>query len=238
MAFITATDGVAPQITGAIRQAAHSTGISFEYLLTTAHIESNLNPAAQASTSSAKGLYQFIDQTWLATMKQAGAALGYGHYADAIIANGDGHYEVADPAMRAAIMRLRNDPQASAMMAGASPAPIPRWQLEHRPSADRRRALHRAFPRPRRRRQADQCRDDAAARQCRRDVSAGGGGQPEHFLRQLRPPRSVGEVYGKLTGGLRSRARLRSLRNAGWSRRQMPHRRECAVRTRRRCPLQ
>ena len=30
-------------------------------------------PSAQASTSSAKGLYQFIEQTWLATMKQDGA---------------------------------------------------------------------------------------------------------------------------------------------------------------------
>ena len=64
------TASAAPQITGAIRQAAQSTGISFEYLLTTAKIESNLNPSAQASTSSAKGLYQFIDQTWLGTMKQ------------------------------------------------------------------------------------------------------------------------------------------------------------------------
>ena len=76
MAIHPATAGAAPQIAGAIRQAAHSTGISFEYLLTTAQIESNLNPAAQASTSSAKGLYQFIDQTWLGTMKQDGAALG------------------------------------------------------------------------------------------------------------------------------------------------------------------
>ncbi len=74
--FNPATASAAPQITGAIRQAAQSTGISFEYLLTTAQIESNLNPSAQASTSSAKGLYQFIDQTWLGTMKQDGAALG------------------------------------------------------------------------------------------------------------------------------------------------------------------
>ncbi|MGB8118009.1 MAG: transglycosylase SLT domain-containing protein, partial [Pseudolabrys sp.] len=73
----------APQVTGAIRQAAQSTGISFEYLLTTAKIESNFNPTAQASTSSAKGLYQFIDQTWLGTMKQDGAALGLAGYADA-----------------------------------------------------------------------------------------------------------------------------------------------------------
>src|SRR4029079_15506809 len=81
--------------------------------------ESNLNPSAQASTSSAKGLYQFIDQTWLGTMKQDGAALGLGRYADAITRAPDGHYEVADPAMRAAILRLRTDPQASAMLGGA-----------------------------------------------------------------------------------------------------------------------
>ena len=119
MAVNPATASAAPQITGAIRQAAQSTGISFEYLLTTAKIESNLNPSAQASTSSAKGLYQFIDQTWLGTMKQDGAALGLGRFADAITRAPDGHYEVADPAVRAAILRLRTDPQASAMLAGA-----------------------------------------------------------------------------------------------------------------------
>jgi hypothetical protein len=119
MAIHPATAGGGPQITGAIRQASQSTGISFEYLLTTAQIESNMNPSAQASTSSAKGLYQFIDQTWLGTMKQDGAALGLGQYADAISRSSDGHYEVSDPAMRAAILRLRNDPQASAMLAGA-----------------------------------------------------------------------------------------------------------------------
>jgi len=119
MAVHPANSAAAPQITGAIRQAAQSTGISFEYLLTTAQIESNLNPTAQASTSSAKGLYQFIDQTWLGTMKQDGAALGLGQYADAITRSSDGRYVVADPSMRAAILRLRNDPQASAMLAGA-----------------------------------------------------------------------------------------------------------------------
>jgi hypothetical protein len=55
MAVHPATASAAPQVTGAIRQAAQSTGISFEYLLTTAKIESNFNPSAQASTSSAKG---------------------------------------------------------------------------------------------------------------------------------------------------------------------------------------
>jgi hypothetical protein len=119
MAVNPAASGGTPQITGAIRQAAQSTGISFDYLLTTAKIESNFNPSAQASTSSAKGLYQFIDQTWLGTMKQDGAALGLGRYAGAIAKSADGHYDVSDPAMRAAILRLRSDPQVSAMLAGA-----------------------------------------------------------------------------------------------------------------------
>jgi hypothetical protein len=116
---IDAITGAASQITGAIRQAARSTGASFEYLLTTARIESSLNPAAQASSSSAKGLYQFIDQTWLATMKSKGAALGYGRYADAIVQDASGQYDVPDPAARSAIMKLRTDPTASALMAGA-----------------------------------------------------------------------------------------------------------------------
>jgi hypothetical protein len=108
-----------PQIAGAIRQAAATTGTSFEYLLTTAQIESRLNPAAQAPTSSAGGLYQFIDQTWLATVKNAGPSFGLGQYAQAIVQGSDGRFDVPNPAARSAIMTLRNDPQASAMMAAA-----------------------------------------------------------------------------------------------------------------------
>lgn len=119
MAIDSIIANVSTRVAGAIRDAARSTGASFEYLLTAARIESNLNPAAQATTSSATGLYQFIDQTWLATLKSAGPAHGYGQYADAITQGPDGRYEVADPNMRAAIMRLRNDPVVSATMAGA-----------------------------------------------------------------------------------------------------------------------
>jgi hypothetical protein len=102
------------RVAGAIGDAARSTGASFEYLLTAARIESNLNPAAQATTSSAKELYQFIDQPWLATLKNTGPARGYEQYADAITLTPDGHYAVADPNMR-----LHDDPTASATMAGA-----------------------------------------------------------------------------------------------------------------------
>ena len=106
-------------VTGAIRQAAQATGTSFQYLLATAQVESGLNPQAGASTSSARGLFQFIDQTWLATVKQSGAALGYGQYAAAISRTAFGRYEVRDPALRDAILKLRNDPTANAVMAGA-----------------------------------------------------------------------------------------------------------------------
>jgi hypothetical protein len=104
-------------IAGAIKQAAATIGASFEYLLTTAKMESDFNPKAGASTSSAHGLYQFIDQTWLGTVKEAGAQLGYGQYADAITKSSSGSYSVSDPTARAAIMKLKDDPAASSAMA-------------------------------------------------------------------------------------------------------------------------
>lgn len=105
-------------IAGAIKQAASATGASFEYLLATAKMESNFNPQASAGTSSAKGLYQFIEQTWLGTVKEAGPALGYNGYADAIAKSPSGTYSVADPATRASILKLRDDPTIASAMAG------------------------------------------------------------------------------------------------------------------------
>jgi hypothetical protein len=117
----TATAGVDParlRVAGAIKQAASTTGASFEYMVATAKMESDFNPTAGASTSSAHGLYQFIDQTWLGTVKEAGAALGYGQYADAISKSSSGSYSVSDPAARTAIMKLRDDPVVASAMAG------------------------------------------------------------------------------------------------------------------------
>ncbi|CAN7367391.1 transglycosylase SLT domain-containing protein [Bradyrhizobium sp. LjRoot220] len=118
---LNATAGVDPtraRIAGSIKQAASTSGASFEYLLTTAKMESNFNPKAAATTSSARGLFQFIDQTWLGTVKEAGSQLGYGKYADAITRNPSGSYSVSDPAARSAIMKLRDDPDAASSMAG------------------------------------------------------------------------------------------------------------------------
>ncbi len=114
-----ATTDIASKVTNAIREAARLTGAGFDYLLKTATRESNLNPEIKSPTSSATGLFQFIDQTWLETLKNEGPALGYGKYADAIVQTSSGRYVVPDPAMNREIMALRKDPTANAVMAGA-----------------------------------------------------------------------------------------------------------------------
>jgi hypothetical protein len=105
-------------VTGAIRKAAQATGTSFDYLLATARVESDLNPNLTMRSSTATGLFQFIEQTWLGTLKQAGPAFGYGNYANAISQTASGRYVVADPALRNEIMQLRKDPAANALMGG------------------------------------------------------------------------------------------------------------------------
>lgn len=104
--------------TAAIRQASQLTGARFSYLLATAKVESNLDPNAAAKTSSAGGLFQFIDRTWLGTLKEAGPYLGYDRYSNAITRTDDGRYVVSDPSMQREIMALRQDPVANSLMAG------------------------------------------------------------------------------------------------------------------------
>jgi hypothetical protein len=108
---------VSRRVTAAIENAAAKTGVDFGYLVDQARIESGMRPDARAKTSSATGLYQFTKQTWLATVKQHGTAHGLAWAADAITAQGDGHYRVDDPAMRSSILAMRTDPDAAAAMA-------------------------------------------------------------------------------------------------------------------------
>lgn len=100
------------QVRAAIVRAAETTGVDFDYLLAQAKIESSLDPAARAPTSSAAGLYQFTGGTWLATLDRHGTKHGMG-WAEAAITGG----RVSDPGLRAQIMALRFDPSASALMA-------------------------------------------------------------------------------------------------------------------------
>lgn len=111
--------GTNPAVTGAIRQASRLTGTNFQYLVATAQVESRFNPKAAAPTSTARGLFQFVEQTWLATLKEQGPALGYAQAAKAIERAPSGQYVVSDPRLTDRIMRLRFDPTANAVMAGA-----------------------------------------------------------------------------------------------------------------------
>jgi hypothetical protein len=104
-------------VEAAIRRASQSTGVDFDFLMKTARRESAFNPNARAPTSSASGLFQFIEQTWLATVKQHGAKHGYGQYADLIHRGSDGRWRVEGSA-RNVVLDLRFDPQAASLMAG------------------------------------------------------------------------------------------------------------------------
>ena len=106
-------------VTDAIRRGAERTGTSFDYLVATAKRESALDPTAKASTSSAAGLFQFIEQTWLGVVKSDGDKAGIGSYAEAITARPDGTLGVGDAATRQAILKLREDPAVASVMAGA-----------------------------------------------------------------------------------------------------------------------
>ncbi len=105
------------QVHRAIYNAASATGVDFNYLLNQARVESSLNPDAKARTSSATGLYQFIEQSWLGVVAKHGDTHGLGWASSAITRGNDGRYRVADPDMRAAILDLRRDPDAAAAMA-------------------------------------------------------------------------------------------------------------------------
>jgi len=100
----------------AIANAAQSTSVDFDFLVAQAQVESAMNPDARAATSSATGLYQFIESTWLDTMKRHGERFGLGDVAGQIRMSRGGAY-VPDPSARAAILELRKDPQIASLMA-------------------------------------------------------------------------------------------------------------------------
>ncbi|WP_395828540.1 transglycosylase SLT domain-containing protein [Elstera sp.] len=99
-----------------IRQAAKKTGVNFSYLMAQAAQESSFNTDAKASTSTATGLYQFLDSTWMQMVKEHGGKHGLGQYSNAIEANGKGGYSVRDPKLKQEILDLRKDAKVAAVI--------------------------------------------------------------------------------------------------------------------------
>lgn len=112
------TTTTASPIVAALQKASAASGSDFRYLLNTAMRESGLQPQAQASSSSASGLFQFVEQTWLGLVKKYGAKYGLGSSAAAIREDAAGRYHVDNAEDRQAILSLRQDAQTSALMAG------------------------------------------------------------------------------------------------------------------------
>ncbi|MBL8549140.1 MAG: transglycosylase SLT domain-containing protein [Hyphomonadaceae bacterium] len=111
------SDSISPlsremQARQAIASAAAATGVDFSALVETARRESAFNTSARARTSSATGLFQFIDGTWLDMVRRKGAEHGLQRYA-AMLQSGD-----VDAQTRREILDLRFDPEISARMAG------------------------------------------------------------------------------------------------------------------------
>jgi Transglycosylase SLT domain len=109
--------GIDPGIVGAIARASQAAHVDFGYMMAQAKQESDFQPNARASTSSASGLFQFIESTWLSAVKQFGAKYGLGQYADQITTGSSGSPHVSSPALRQQILNLRNDPTISADLA-------------------------------------------------------------------------------------------------------------------------
>ncbi len=105
------------QVIRAVQQASAATGVDFAYLMDKAAVESGYRTDVKASTSSATGLFQFTEGTWLNMVEQHGAKHGLGVYADKISVGSDGQARVSDPKMRQEILNLRKDPRLSAIFA-------------------------------------------------------------------------------------------------------------------------
>ncbi len=114
--------GIDHGIVAAIRLSSVRTGVDFPYLMKLAAAESNFEPASEAATSSATGLYQFTRDTWLNTLKTHGAK--YGLVADYaanieyyVTWSGYKRPVVRDEVMYQHLLELRKNPRLSAIMA-------------------------------------------------------------------------------------------------------------------------
>jgi hypothetical protein len=90
------------EVMSALRGASAATGVGFDYLVKTAQRESNFDPSAKARTSSATGLFQFTEATWLSMLERYGGKHGVS----------------TEGQTRTELLGLRKDAKLSSLMAG------------------------------------------------------------------------------------------------------------------------
>lgn len=100
-----------------IVRAGKVVGADPTLLMAVADKESSFSTSVQAKTSSATGLYQFIEQTWLGVVSEFGVKHGLAAETRLIGKNGK-QFFVSDAAERQRILDLRREPYLSALLAG------------------------------------------------------------------------------------------------------------------------
>jgi hypothetical protein len=101
----------------AIGAAAERVGVARDYLVAVAALESSFDPTAKASGTSAAGLFQFTEDTWLRAVKVFGARHDLGDEAAQIKVDAHGRVSMQRGEQRNALMRRRYDPGIAALMA-------------------------------------------------------------------------------------------------------------------------
>ena len=87
-------------------------------LMAVADKESSFKTEVQAQTSSATGLFQFTERTWLGVIRDFGPKYGLAADAALVVAGDNGRPTVTDAAERTRLLEMRRDPYLSALMAG------------------------------------------------------------------------------------------------------------------------
>lgn len=110
--------GQNPAVITAIYRASLTTDVDFELLIMKAMLESDLGRLNAAATSSARGVFQYIEPTWLTLIKRYGEEIGYPHYANAVGMTKKGRPYIKDKNayMKAEILALRHDADISALI--------------------------------------------------------------------------------------------------------------------------
>jgi len=194
-------ESVKQAVGAAIQRASEATGADFGFLMRTAARESGYNPGAHALSSSAAGLFQFVEQTWLGALKRHGAKHGYGGYADLIQESGDGRMSVAGGDAKKAVLALRLDPKAASLMAGelaGENSTYLKGRVGREPTGGELYVAHFLGPKGSAELiEATQSRPGATAAALFPEAASA---NPAIFYRDGRAA-SVAEVYANLTGG-------------------------------------
>ena len=98
--------------------ASFLAGVDPRLLMAIADKESSFIVRARASTSSATGLFQFIETTWLRAIRDHGPRFGLAQEA-ALVEIGEAGANIPDERERERILNMRNDPLLSTLMAAS-----------------------------------------------------------------------------------------------------------------------